>query len=118
MPRVQPPLFPATAKLLADFGERIRLARLRRDFSMETVAARAQISRITLSRAERGDPAVAFGTYLRILQVLRLEQDVALLAKDDAVGRKLQDLKLPERRRASKRPAKAKSDNPIEGGER
>lgn len=117
MPRIQPPLFPSAAKLLADFGNRLRLARLRRDFSMETVAARAQISRITLSRAEKGDPAVSLGTCLRILQVLHLEQDIALLARDDALGRKLQDLKLPERRRASKRLSKAKPENPTDGGE-
>ena len=43
------------------------------------------------------------GTYLRILSVLQLADDLEGLAKDDRLGRKLQDLGLPERKRARKR---------------
>jgi transcriptional regulator with XRE-family HTH domain len=95
-------LFPSEAKILAEFGERLKLARLRREFSVETVAARARISRMTLYRAEQGSPAVAMGVYLRILFVLGLESDMASVALDDRLGRKLQDLGLVTRRRARK----------------
>jgi transcriptional regulator with XRE-family HTH domain len=102
MPAAQPQLFASENALLAAFGERLRAARLRRKFSVDTVAARAGISRMTLFRAEKGEATVSLGTYLRILEVLRLEKDIALLAKDDELGRRLQDLDLPPRRRAPK----------------
>jgi transcriptional regulator with XRE-family HTH domain len=95
-------MFPASAALLNDFGERLRRARLRRRQAAATVATRAGIARATLARAERGEPAVALGTYLRILRVLGLEADLSLVARDDELGRKLQDLELPDRRRAPK----------------
>lgn len=110
MPSAQPPLFASGRGLLTDFGERLRLARLRRRLSVETVAARAGISRMTLFRAEKGAPAVSLGTYLRIMEVLRLENDIALLAKDDVLGRRLQDLELPARRSIA-RASKAKVAN-------
>jgi|SRR5450756_606018 transcriptional regulator with XRE-family HTH domain len=102
MPSSQPTMFPASAALLHDFGERLRLARLRRQMAAATVATRAGIARATLARAEHGEPAVALGTYLRILRVLGLESNLSLVARDDELGRKLQDLELPGRRRAPK----------------
>ncbi len=98
MPSKKQPIFPSEKKLLADFGERLRLARLRREMSAETVAGRSSISRMTLHRAEQGSAAVSMGTYLRILAALHLEEDINLLAKDDTLGRKLQDLELPKKR--------------------
>lgn len=95
-------LYPAETKLLVEFGERLKLARLRRRFSAETVALRSRISRMTLSRAEQGSPAVSFGVYLRILAVLQLEQDITQLAADDRLGRKLQDLGLATPKRVRK----------------
>lgn len=68
--------------------------------AMATVSARAGISRMTLYKAEKGDPSVALGTYLRILGVLRLADDLALLAADDRLGQKLRDLALPVRRKS------------------
>ena len=103
MPSKSPILFPAQQHLLTAFGERLRLARLRRNLGTVVVAARASISRTTLQRAEDGSPAVTIGTYLRILSVLHLSDDLEGLAKDDRLGRKLQDLRLPERKRAIKR---------------
>ena len=103
MPFKAPTLFPPTARELAAFGERLRLARLRRRFAASTVAVRAGIARATLGRAERGDASVALGTYARVLHVLGMDTDISLLAKDDELGRKLQDLALPQRRRAPRR---------------
>lgn len=89
-------------RLLEQVGANLELARLRRRDSAQTVAQRAGISRKTLYRAERGDPGVSLGVYARILQALRLEQDLANLAADDELGRKLQDAGLVTRRRAPK----------------
>ena len=103
MPSKPLTLFPHEKKLLADFGERLRLARLRRKLSTMTVAARVGISRVTLTNAEKGSPAVALGVYLRILAVLQMENDLNLLALDDKLGRRLQDLAIDTPRRAPKK---------------
>jgi hypothetical protein len=54
---------------------------------------------MTLHRAEKGFPAVAIGTYLRIMAALQLQEDFNLLAKDDLLGRRLQDLELSKARK-------------------
>lgn len=102
MARTSPSLLPRLRRLLEQVGGNIKLARLRRKYSAATVAERAGISRKTLYRVEHGDPAVALGTYARVLKVLRLEQDLARLAAGDELGRKLQDAGLVARRRAPK----------------
>lgn len=102
MPRTTLLTLPRLMRLMAGVGANIRKARLRRSFSSETVAQRAGISRKTLYRVEHGDPAVALGIYARVLQTLRLENDLALIAVDDALGRKLQDANLEPKSRAPK----------------
>lgn len=98
MQRKGPQLFPSDQRRLKDLGERFRLARLRRKFSMEMVATRAGISRTSLYKVERGDPAVTLGVYLRVLAVYGLSEEVDQIAADDTLGRRLQDLALlPER---------------------
>ena len=115
MPRSTPTILPRLARLMTGVGENIRKARLRRAYSSEVVAQRAGITRKTLYRAERGDPAVALGIYARVLQGLGLENDLASIAADDALGRKLQDASLEPKRRAPKqskpRPTPQKSEN-------
>ena len=59
-------------------GEQIRLARLRRNLSIAQVAERATCA-------------------------LQLDDDILLLAKEDAMGKALQDLNLKKRERASKK---------------
>jgi hypothetical protein len=56
---------------------------------------------MTLFRAEGGSPAIALGTLARILSVLGLEGDLDLVARDDKLGRLLQDQALAPRRRRS-----------------
>ena len=84
-------------------GEQIKLARLRRNLSRAQVAERAMCSELTEARVEKGSPTVAIGTYLRILYALQLEDDILLIAKDDIIGRELQDISLINRKRASKK---------------
>ena len=98
------PLLPKHERMLQTLGENIRLARLRRDLSSEQISERAGISRTTLIKIEHGDEGVAIGLYLRVLIVLGLQDDLLLIAKDDILGRKLQDAKLTTPQRATKRP--------------
>ena len=86
-------------KRLSALGDRLRQARLRRRFSVDLTCERAGISRMTLYRAESGSAAVALGTLVRILAVLGLDADLDLIARDDRIGRMLQDQDLAPRRR-------------------
>jgi transcriptional regulator with XRE-family HTH domain len=120
MTRKAPSLLPRISRLLEGYGSNLKLARLRRKYSAEAVAQRAGVSRKTLSKVEKGDPAVAMGIYARVMQVLRLENDLGKLAVDDPLGRKLQDADLAPKRRAPKRRSEATrlqeadSDSPKE----
>lgn len=84
-------------------GEQIRLARLRRDLSIAQIAERAMCNEITVMRVEKGTPTVSMGIYLRILFALGLDESILCLAKDDEMGRTLQDLDLKHRQRASRK---------------
>jgi transcriptional regulator with XRE-family HTH domain len=105
MPKTHPPIFPATAKQLAALGERLRLARLRRRYSAESVAVRAGITRVTLARVEKGDTGTSMGAYVAVLRVLGLQSDLDGIARDDQLGRKLQDLDMSVGRTAPRRRA-------------
>ena len=49
-------------------------------------------------------PSVAIGIYAAVLHALgNMDNDFLLVAKDDELGRTLQDLELPMRRRAPKK---------------
>lgn len=84
-------------------GEQFRLARLRRNLTMEQVAQRAQCSRQTLDRLEKGSPQVSLGVVLRVLNALQLDDDILSLAKDDVLGHLVQDMELKNKKRASKK---------------
>src|ERR1700688_1021322 len=115
MARQVPSTLPRLARTITGVGENIKKARLRRAYSSATVAQRTGITRKTLYRVERGDPAVSLGIYARVLQALRLENDLASIAADDALGRKLQDdslepkLRAPKQSRPANRPDEEKS---------
>ena len=94
-------VLPQTQKILTQMGEQIKLARLRRNLSVELVSERAGISRATLWNVEKGSPSVAIGIYAAVLHALNnMDSDLLLVAKDDELGRKLQDLDLVTRKRA------------------
>ena len=95
--------YPNSAKEMESLGQRLRDARLRRHFSMETVCVRAGISRPTLYKVEKGISSVAFGAYVEVLRVLGLAEDLSMVAKEDVIGRRLQDESLPQRKRAPRK---------------
>ncbi|MEZ6097219.1 MAG: helix-turn-helix transcriptional regulator [Pirellulaceae bacterium] len=104
MPRSKQELLPKQTRKLAQVGEQLRLARLRRRLSAEKVAERAGIARSTLSLIENGSGSSSIETLFRVLSVLGLEDDYLSLAKDDELGRRLADAKLKSpRKRAPKR---------------
>jgi transcriptional regulator with XRE-family HTH domain len=106
MPKAKVHLMPSAQSILTRFGENIRLARLRRNLSTGQIAERAGISRKALWQIEKGSPSVSMGAYYQVLFVLGLEKDLLKVAADDILGRKLQDLGLIVRKRASKKPRK------------
>lgn len=96
-------LFPRVEANLSLFGENLKAARLRRKLSMEQVAERAGLSRSTLGAMEKGSASVSIGSYMQVLFVLGLDEDILKMASDDVLGRKLQDAELLSGQRAPKR---------------
>lgn len=104
MPRKTAPPPPTLEEILRVLGENIKLARLRRRITASMLAERAGMTRVTLRKIENGDSGVTIGAYAMVLFCLSLERDLLLLAQDDTLGRKLQDigLTIPRRRVAKK----------------
>jgi transcriptional regulator with XRE-family HTH domain len=96
------------ARALRKLGHDIRDARRRRRIPVAILAERASISRATLSKVEKGDPGVAAGTYATVLFTLGMADRLADVAdpRHDAVGRELEEERLPERIRLT-RPRKS-----------
>jgi transcriptional regulator with XRE-family HTH domain len=105
-------LLPKHERLLAELGENLRLARLRRRLSAEQVAERADISRSTLHLMESGAPGTSLGKLLQVLVVLGLETDITRLAADDTLGRKLEDARLTATRQRAPKKAGERTKGP------
>ena len=104
MPKKSIVLLPETLNILEQMGLQIKYARLRRKISAEIVAERAGISRATLCAIEKGSPSVAMGCYAAVLHALNyMDKDLLSVAKDDELGRKLQDLDLHVQKRVRKK---------------
>jgi transcriptional regulator with XRE-family HTH domain len=100
-------------RALRKLGHDIRDARRRRRIPVAILAERASISRVTLSKVEKGDPGVAVGTYATILFALGMADRLADVAdpRHDTVGRELEEEHLPERIRLSRGKASPKPEN-------
>lgn len=89
----------STENILKQMGEQIKLARLRRGISATLAAERAGISRSTLWNVEKGNSSVSIGVYAAVLHAVNgMDKDLLLIAKDDELGRKLQDIELLKKR--------------------
>ena len=94
-------LMPQTLDILETMGAQIKRARLRRKISADLVAERAGVSRATLWSVEKGSPSVSIGMYAAVLHALHgMDKDLLLIAKDDELGRKLEELDIHEPQRA------------------
>ncbi|MCH4183207.1 MAG: transcriptional regulator [Prevotella sp.] len=94
------PLLPKQQRILLEMGSQIKLARLRRRITSQEMAQRTSLGRNTIVKIEAGNESVAMGSYFRVLIALGLDLDILALAKDDILGRKLQDAKLLPKQRA------------------
>src|SRR2546430_1327856 len=93
------------ARALRKLGHDIRDARRRRRIPVMILAERASISRMTLHKAEKGDPGVALGTYATVLFTMGMVDRLAEVADSryDQIGRELEEEHLPERIRIPRR---------------
>jgi transcriptional regulator with XRE-family HTH domain len=69
-------------QLLLQLGDRLKRMRKAQGVGTVEMAARAGIARNTLRAVEAGDPAPAIGTYLRVMSLLGISGELALLAGD------------------------------------
>jgi len=116
MPRTTAPIPAPVRRALRKLGEDIRDARRRRRIPTAVMAGRALISRATLAKVERGNPAVSFGTYATVLFALGMVDRVAGLAdaNADPVGLRLEEERLPQRIHLPRvKPAPAKRVKPA-----
>jgi transcriptional regulator with XRE-family HTH domain len=97
---------------LRKLGSDIRDARLRRRIPAAIMAQRANISRTTLVKVEKGDTGVGIGTYAAVLFALGMLERLRDLAssKNDEVGLALEEERLPKR--IDIRPRRVKRTNP------
>lgn len=69
-------------QLLLQLGDRLKRLRKAQGLGTAEMASRVGISRTTLSAVEAGDPGPSIGTYLRVMSVLGISGELALLAGD------------------------------------
>lgn len=69
---------------IAQLGQRIRVARLRRGWSVADLAAKAGINRNTLTALELGKPGTAVGVCFTVLWALGLDKSLDVVADPDA----------------------------------
>lgn len=87
-------------------GQRIRVARLRRGWSVADLAAKAGINRNTLTALEHGRPGTAIGVCIVVLWVLGLDSSMEAVADPDADlhGKALEAARRPARASKPRKP--------------
>ena len=95
---------PEVADAVSRLGDHIRIARKRREMTLEELASRMFVTRKTLSRLENGDPGVSLAVLASALWVLGFEKDLLEIAhpEKDKVGIYRERQRLPKRVRPSK----------------
>jgi transcriptional regulator with XRE-family HTH domain len=100
------PLMPSQIRRsLVQFGKNIRIARLKRQLTIDMMLERTGMSKGTYQKIEKGDPTVALGGYAMCLLALGFGPilgEVAGAAADDT-GLILDQERLPKRVRRSRR---------------
>ncbi|HVE44614.1 MAG TPA: helix-turn-helix transcriptional regulator [Gammaproteobacteria bacterium] len=93
------------ARALRKTGEDINHARRRRRITIELMAERADVSRATISKIEKGDPSVSMGAYVSVLFVLGMIDRLSSLidVAHDLIGLRLEDERLPQRIRTPRK---------------
>ena len=94
-----------------ELGHRVRRARLRRGIASAELAAKAGISRNTLTALETGKPGVTLSTFATVLWALGLDGTLDPVANPDldTHGKTLESSRAPKRAR-TKSPEKGRYD--------
>jgi DNA-binding XRE family transcriptional regulator len=97
---------------LRRIGQDINDARRRRRITVALIAERADLSRATIGKIEKGDPTTSIGAYASVLFVLGMVNRLSDLVDSahDLVGRRLEDEKLPQRVRLPKKKSEHNHD--------
>lgn len=87
------------AEQVAQFGQRVRIARIRRGWSVADLASKAGINRNTLTALELGKPGTAVGVCFTVLWALGLDRTLNGVADPDADlhGKALEAARRPTR---------------------
>ncbi len=96
---------PAEVRLsIQQIGDRVRVARLRRNWTIKDLASRVGVTSMTISRLEKGDPAVAIGILVTAVWTLGLADEFKefLAPEHDEVGRGLEARRNKQRARSKK----------------
>ena len=90
---------PEITDTIKGIGERIRIARIRRNLTMEEMASRMFVTRKTLARLEKGETGVSLAVLASALWVLGLDDDLKKIADParDSVGLYHERKKFPKR---------------------
>ena len=94
---------------IAQLGQRIRVARIRRGWSVIDLASKAGINRNTLTALELGKPGTAVGVCFTVLWALGLDKSLDSIADpdNDLHGKALEASRRPKR---AGKPRKASND--------
>ena len=85
-------------------GENIRMARLRRNFSVQLICDRAGVSRTTLWQIEKGNPSVSIGNYIMVcMSIGGFDKDFLKICEDDKLGKTLVELGISNKWRINKK---------------
>jgi transcriptional regulator with XRE-family HTH domain len=78
--------------IVQELGQRLRAARLKRNWTLADVAQRIGVTPVTLGRLEKGDPSVGVGILVTAVWVLGLVKEFNdfLSAEHDELGRGLE----------------------------
>lgn len=92
----------AVEQVVAQLGQNILAARLRRRLPQAELAEKAGVTRPTLVAVEEGNLGTGIGAYVSVLWALGLHSEVEHLAslERDVEGRTLEAARLPKRVRA------------------
>jgi transcriptional regulator with XRE-family HTH domain len=87
------------AEAIRELGHRIRIARLRRGWSVIELAAKAGLSRNTLAKMERGSPSPSLGDWYAVIWLLGLDKTLLNVAdpEQDSHGKALEAARRPRR---------------------
>lgn len=84
---------------IVTLGQRIRLARIRRGWSVQILSSKAGVNRNTLTALELGKPGTAVGVCFAVLWALGLETSLDAVADPDTDehGKALEATRRPKR---------------------